>query len=515
MRDGILACVFVVAIATAMSDGDARLVAATTILLLSTTTVVVWWWSRNQSSRRKSFSSPAPPCVRGLPLLGSTIEFGKDCRGFLRKYFAKLQTPIFTARIANQQVHFVDSSYADFSVERLFRHPHLSFTPVADDAVIHGFGARAEAMKKSNGPDGDGKEMNALFHKHVLKTDGLDSLVASVQVKLQSELEEMGNEETELYKLVHRLLFHATVGSVLSPSLATEENRRSFLEFDAKMPLLMAKLPSFLFPKAKQGRDTLTAACLSYSNPSNLIQDRHETMARLGVTDRTDVAILDTTVVWAATANTIPSGFWCLYHILVDRNGAYSTLVEEVMQVMKDRPDHSPLSLQELDGLVGLDSAIQEALRLYSESMIARNVMEDIELDLKVGERNSKYFLQKGSRVAVMMSLLHSDNAVFENASEFQWNRFCPVNGTPKVFSKDGKTLAQPIRPFGGGSSMCPGRKFAVYEIKTFLAWLLYIFDLELVDLSAPKLGIEPGRVGLGINVPARDVQIRISKRSC
>jgi hypothetical protein len=280
------------------------------------------------------------------------------------------------------------------------------------------------------------------------------------------------------------------------------------------MPLLMAKLPLFLFPKARHGRDTLIAACQNYSNPSILIQDRHEAFVRLGVTDRKDVAIWDTTIVWAANANSIPSGFWCLYHILLDREGAYANIVDEVMQVMKDRPDSSPLALQELDRLVGLDSALLEALRLYSESMIARDVMKDTELDLKIGGGNSKYFLQKGSRVAVMMSLLHSDNAVFENASEFQWNRFCPLNGTPKVFSKDGKTLAQPIRPFGGGSSMCPGRKFAVYEIKGFLAWLIFRFDIELVDPSAPNLDIEPGRVGLGINLPASDVQIRLRKRS-
>lgn len=497
-----------------MSDDDPRLVTATTILLLSWTTVAVLWWSSNQSQRKRVFSSQEPPRVRGLPLLGSTVEFGRDCRSFLRKYFDKLQSPIFTACIANQHVHFVDSSYADFSVERLFRHPNLSFIPVANDAVIHGFGARPEVLKKANGPDGDGKEMNAIFHNRVLKMEGLDMLVADVQLRLQRELDGLANVDTGLYKLVHSVLFPATVGSVVSPSLATEEIRQSFCDFDSKMPLLMAKFPLCLFPKARLGRDTLTAACQSYSSTSVLMQDRHETLARLKVTDSKDVAILDTTIVWAANANTIPSGFWCLYHILLDRDGAYANIVDEVMQVMKDRPNSSPLSLQELDCLVGLDSVLQEALRLYSESMIARDVMEDTELDLKIGEGNSKYFLHKGSRVAVMMSLLHSDNSVFECASEFQWNRFCPLSGTPKVFSKDGKTLAQPIRPFGGGSSMCPGRKFAAYEIKGFLAWLIFRFDIELVDPSAPKLEIEPGRVGLGINLPANDVQVRLCKRS-
>jgi hypothetical protein len=163
-----------------MSNDAPRLEAATTILLLSTTAVAIWWWSNNQSRRKHVLSSQEPPRVRGLPLLGSTLEFGKDCRGFLRKHFDKLQTLIFTARIANQQVHFVDSSYADLSVERLFRHPHLSFTPVANDAVIHGFGTHPEALNKANGPYGDAKEMNAIFHNRILKTEGLDKLLADV-----------------------------------------------------------------------------------------------------------------------------------------------------------------------------------------------------------------------------------------------------------------------------------------------------------------------------------------------
>lgn len=236
------------------------------------------------------------------------------------------------------------------------------------------------------------------------------------------------------------------------------------------------------------------------------------------MTNKRDVAQTDVIVMWAASANTIPSGFWCLYHILQDPD-AYNAIVDEIQKLMQGRDSQDlQLSISELDTLVGLDSALQETFRLYSESMIARDCTEDTELDLKIASKDdssSKYLLKKGSRVAVMMSLLHSDEAVFENACEFEWNRFLADDGTsPRIFCKNGKQLSQPVRPFGGGSSMCPGRKFAAYEIKAFLARLLYQYDLELMDPSAPKVGIEPGRVGLGINLPANDVEVRITGRS-
>jgi len=120
--------------------------------------------------------------------------------------------------------------------------------------------------------------------------------------------------------------------------------------------------------------------------------------------------------------------------------------------------------------------------------MIARDVMEDYELDLKISSSSSssseeeendnsrhqhKYFLKKGSRLAVMMSCLHTDEAVFVDPHSFRWDRFMPQNGKPPRFSKNGKTIPMPmpVRPFGGGISICPGRKFASYEQKSRPLW--------------------------------------------
>lgn len=248
---------------------------STTVLVLVVTVVVWWLWvqKRQQDGKRGGSTAAPPPRVSGLPLIGSALDFGKDCRGFLRRNFESLQTPIFTARIATKDVHFVDSSFPNFSVERLFRNSSLSFTPVADDAVVWGFGMNATSVMKSNGPDGHSKDLNTIFHNQLLKKQGLEPLVDNVQVRLQQQLSWLPKEqETGLYSFVYEILFSATIGSVVSPWLATQENQQAFQAFDSKMPLFMAKVPTFFFPKAKRGRDALTEACLTYSDPSNLIQ---------------------------------------------------------------------------------------------------------------------------------------------------------------------------------------------------------------------------------------------------
>ena len=64
--------------------------------------------------------------------------------------------------------------------------------------------------------------------------------------------------------------------------------------------------------------------------------------------------------------------------------------------------------------------------------------------------------LRKGDRVAIFPPLLHHDPArVGPHPEEFQLDRYLARSGTP-------------LMPFGGGISLCPGRKFALREIKAF-----------------------------------------------
>jgi len=116
--------------------------------------------------------------------------------------------------------------------------------------------------------------------------------------------------------------------------------------------------------------------------------------------------------------------------------------------------------------------------------MIIQQVMKDFELDLGV-EGLGKYTLLKGTRVAIIMSRLHIDGAVFENLHTFKWDPF--IDPT-KIFSKNGNALPNPVRPFGGGSSICPGRNFAVYELKLFLARLFCDYEIELINNNIPRV---------------------------
>ena len=77
--------------------------------------------------------------------------------------------------------------------------------------------------------------------------------------------------------------------------------------------------------------------------------------------------------------------------------------------------------------------------------------------------------------------------------------------------------------PFGGGVTLCPGRRFARNEVKTMVAFLFSHFDLSFAD---PKLklstltstssnpvhpGYDGARAGIGIYPPKYDVPVYVT----
>lgn len=63
--------------------------------------------------------------------------------------------------------------------------------------------------------------------------------------------------------------------------------------------------------------------------------------------------------------------------------------------------------------------------------------------------------------------------------------------------------------PFGTGIAKCPGRLFAVHEIKQFFALLLSYFEVELVDKDVKCPSLDQSRAGLGVLQPTSDVEFK------
>jgi cytochrome P450 len=203
---------------------------------------------------------------------------------------------------------------------------------------------------------------------------------------------------------------------------------------------------------------------------------------------------------------------------------------EDHADTNKSVPDHVTAALKRMRCL---DSCVSEALRLASASITVRKVVRAFTFTTAGGHKHN---LRAGDEVAVYPFLTHTDPDIYDAPRCYRYDRFLDVTPhLPLPSSLTATTTREPRRqqqhhflPFGGGSSICPGRYFARNEIKLFLACVLFHFDIALLatDDKGKKRSESSGRdpfevlpsldqtrVGIGVLPPVRDIAFRLQRR--
>lgn len=443
-------------------------------------------WATNGSRR-----AGEPPLLRGfVPYLGVAMPFGKDATSFVQRCQAK-HGDVFTLFIAGDRMTFV---LDPLSAPAVLKADQLSFHPISDSVL-------ARAFKLVNPRERLDLEEIESIGRTRLRGDRLEELSSNMGRKLEALIPEAASEtwsDAQLFELVWDIMFRAGTEALFGSGTVTEDLRADFETFDRQFPLLVAGLPRPLLKAGNDARDRLAQAKLPGKDPSHWIRDRQPFIDALPEAERGHIRL---PALWAIHANTIPATFWSLYWLLRSPDGLAAVLGEIKDHSSKDgRP-----KVSELGNLKILDSAISEALRLSSGSLTVREVLEEFTLETAGG----RYRLRKGDRVCIAPFITHRDPDVFEDPLEYKYDRFYAEGGR-KQFYKNGERVPLPLMPFGAGASMCPGRFFAINEIKLFLTNVLTEWDIELG--SDPQPPFEFGRAGLGIYPPAHDVAVRIRR---
>lgn len=113
-----------------------------------------------------------------------------------------------------------------------------------------------------------------------------------------------------------------------------------------------------------------------------------------------------------------------------------------------------------------------ETLRMHNNLLTVREVGKDLTLP---GTRN--WQLKKGNVISVPAALVHFDEKLHPSPDEFNPERFLE-----KAMGGKGENASRTIKPFGGGSTYCPGRIFGEKQMMGFIAALLMRFDIEVTE---------------------------------
>lgn len=129
-------------------------------------------------------------------------------------------------------------------------------------------------------------------------------------------------------------------------------------------------------------------------------------------------------------------------------------------------------------------------------SASVRHVLEDTVIGGKL--------LRKGSRLMIPYRQLHFDESVFGSDIErFKSDRF---------LKDQNLTRGGSWRPFGGGTTQCPGRFAAKQVVVSFIATLVKRFHIEIEGPQQLPKG-QLGKPVLGIMASKGELQVRITAR--
>ncbi|XP_044280311.1 cytochrome P450 7A1 [Varanus komodoensis] len=476
-----------------------------------------------------------PPLENGmLPYFGCALQFGANPLHFLRER-QKKYGPIFTCRLAGKYVHFLTDPFSYHAVMRQGRH--------LDWKKFHfATSAKAFGHRSIDPSDGNTTENMQQTFTRTLQGNALTSLNEAMMenlyyVMVKSIVPKMNPSAwvtNKLYEFCCRVMFESgfltlfgtefNIGHDKILSSNQEAQREvilnaleNFKEFDQIFPALVAGLPIHLFRSAHIAREKLAEALLHENlkkreNISQLISLRMFLNDTLSTFDDNEKAKTHLAVLWASQANTIPATFWSLFYLMRNPT-AMKAATEEVQRVLENAGEkvdsnRKPISLnrKQLDDMPVLDSIIKEAIRLSSASMTVRVVKEDFVLQLRSGSYN----IRKDDIIALYPQLLHFDPEIYSDPLTFKYDRYLEENGEEKTtFYRNGCKLKYYYMPFGTGLAKCPGRLFAVHEIKQFLTLLLCYFEVELDNKNVSCPSLDQSRAGLGILQPTSDVDFK------
>ncbi|CAB0041942.1 unnamed protein product [Trichogramma brassicae] len=159
--------------------------------------------------------------------------------------------------------------------------------------------------------------------------------------------------------------------------------------------------------------------------------------------------------------------------LLAENKEAQKKAREEVEEFLK--PKNGVMDTLDLQKMNYLERCIKETIRLYpSVPMIARRIDEDLQL--------KNCLVPQGSNVFVHIFNCHRDPHFWLEPDKFDPDRFLP----------DEIKKRHPFCyvPFSAGYRNCIGQKFAMMELKSLIARILYGFYLEPID-RLPEIKIQ------------------------
>ncbi|EXX59148.1 hypothetical protein RIR_jg12061.t1 [Rhizophagus irregularis DAOM 181602=DAOM 197198] len=182
-----------------------------------------------------------------------------------------------------------------------------------------------------------------------------------------------------------------------------------------------------------------------------------------------DVEIRDTIKeIFSAGADTTRNSLCFIIYYILKYPEVKDKLIKEYESIYGDLTKKPNITNESLDKLVYTEAVISEVARLKPAVPV---FLRATSLDTEIGG----YKIKKGTQIFT--------NYIGVHMHEDHWNE--PEKFNPDRFLND-NIVKNSLLNFGGGIRICPGRHWAIKNLKILLIRLLTKFDMTLVDPDSP-----------------------------
>ncbi|XP_017757759.1 PREDICTED: probable cytochrome P450 6a14 [Eufriesea mexicana] len=210
----------------------------------------------------------------------------------------------------------------------------------------------------------------------------------------------------------------------------------------------------------------------------NMLMDLKEHPEKLQNMELTDTVLAaQAFVFFAAGFETTSSTISHALYELAQHHDMQDKLREEIKSAYEKHGKN--LTYEVIKEMKYLDKVFKETLRLYPVlPMVTREAIENYTL------RGTKYTLEKGSKVWILVSGIHRDSNIFPNPDVFD----------PERFNDDAVAARHPMAymPFGVGPRNCIGARFANYQSKIGIITILRNHKVDICEKTRIPYEADP-----------------------
>ncbi|KAF5247075.1 hypothetical protein FAUST_927 [Fusarium austroamericanum] len=244
----------------------------------------------------------------------------------------------------------------------------------------------------------------------------------------------------------------------------------SFPIFDRHAWEMVFRAPKLMFNTAHSAKSSVINSLTKYlelpqsqrQDAASFILRSEDAMRKNGVGSR-DIAAMVFKLFWGINGMPAIVAFWLLARTVYTPD-LWEAIKTEVAPAFKNGI-HSQPDIEYLKGCLKLNAIFYETLRVHGGANGFRTVSSDTVI--------GGFTFKTGSDVLMPYRQMHLDEVVWgQDAKTFDINRFID---NPKL------AAAKTFKPFGGGTTLCPGRFHARHTALSFIATIVTRYNIQVV----------------------------------